>query len=234
MSIVTLPAGLRGVFAEVGYSQIRYDMTESSDSTGHQAARVLAPPRWRVTLRSHEGLTLTEGGQLEAVLVKLRGRVNHLQLSDPVRSVPEGSMRGTPRIAGAAALPAGSTSVTLNCTAAGTLSAGDWMQFGTGLGTSQLVKVVEPCTSSPAAEVAFSWTNGGAFTWTNGGSFSWVDAGTVTVTFEPPTRMAFAADTAVTLEQPVGYFKQTSDSQWRYRPGRLQGGFALDLLEAFN
>ena len=84
-----------------------------------------------------------------------------------------------------------------------TLLAGDWLQIGTGLGTSQLVKVMSSAFEAPD--------------------------GTMAVAIEPPLRTAFAGGAPVTWDKPVAYYKQTSAPQWSYRPGRLykQGGFTL-------
>lgn len=385
MSIVTWPDGL-SIPAEFSLGQQRYDMTESSDSTGADAARLLGPPRWTVSLRSIEAMTLSEAGLWEAMLLQLRGRVNHLALHDPVRAAPRGTLRGAPLLNAAAS--AGATSITLvdvrtaanllvktralgatewtasnatvtdNTTAApdgsttadtvtdasgaatgyidqqaasavpdsasytgsiyiaktvggtapsarvtvlfdgggtpvsssivvntdtgailsgtgtvesvdaswwraqltrannatgnttvelrvypahdtygnsagsaaatgsailwgaqleagtaatayagATLAAGDWLQLGSGVGTSQLVKVVADATES--------------------------HLGLMLVTFEPPLREDIADATAVTWDRPVAYYKQTSAPQWGYR-ARLSTGYALDLLESWT
>ena len=90
-----------------------------------------------------------------------------------------------------------------------TLLPGDWLQLGSGVGTSQLVKVVAAAQANDAARMD--------------------------VTVEPPLRTAFAGGTVVTLDRPVAYYKQTSVPQWSYKAGaRLkEGGFALDLLESW-
>ena len=87
-----------------------------------------------------------------------------------------------------------------------TLNRGDWLQIGTGVG-SHYCKTVDPVTLD--------------------------DLGAGTVTFEPPTRKAFAAGSAITIERPVGHFKLVN-AQTRWAP--LAGapafsGFALDLQE---
>ena len=84
-------------------------------------------------------------------------------------------------------------------------------------------------TTLVLAAAPFAWTLSAA-------SFAWSSEGTIAITFEPPTRIEFAAATALTWSRPLAYYKQTSTPQWSYQPGRRykQGGFALDLLEAFN
>lgn len=110
MSIITWPATLKAP-AECTLSQARYDMLENSDATGSQAARLFGPPRWRMALRSIDAFTLAEAGQYEAMLLKLRGGVNHLAMHDPVRAAPQGTLRGSPVLAANAS--AGAVSVVL-------------------------------------------------------------------------------------------------------------------------
>jgi hypothetical protein len=385
VSIISWPTSL-STAAEFTIGQQRYDVTESSDSTGADAARLLGPPRWTVGLRSVEALNLTQAGAWEAMLLSLRGRVNHLALHDPVRAVPNGTLRGSPTLnasasAGATSIvltgvrptnnlltqtrafdasgwtainggtvtantatdpfgnvsadtltdgnagasagrrqtvtvpndsasycyslyvkktsggtshtlqaqlqfqggsatskvgrintdlgtvlagtgitvtdvdanwwrmsfahtndssgnttlrfdifpavntyggttadPADTGSAIVACAqleigttasayAPPTLLAGDWLQIGTGVGTSQLVKVTADAVAA-------------------------ID-GTMTVSFEPPLRTAFASSTAVTWDKPVAYYKQTSSPQWGYR-ARMSTGYALDLLESWT
>gem|GEM_PF-682160 len=209
MSIVTWPAGLKAP-AEFTVSQARYDMVEMSDATGHTSARLFGPPRWQVSLRSVDAFSLVDAGVYEAMLLQLRGGVNHLALYDFIRSAPQGSMRGTLTLNGAHSAGATSVSVTGGVgQASTTLRAGDWLQIGTGLGTSQLVKVMADATA-------------------NG-------SGVIALTVEPPLRTAFSSGAAVTWDKPLAYYKQTGKPQWSYRPNRIfkQGGFALDLLESW-
>ena len=110
MSIISWPTSL-STAADFTIGQQRYDVTESSDSTGADAARLLGPPRWTVSLRSADAVPLAEAGAWEAMLLQLRGRVNHLALHDPVRAVPQGNLRGSPILNATAA--AGATSLVL-------------------------------------------------------------------------------------------------------------------------
>jgi hypothetical protein len=109
MSVISLPTGLR--IATFSPGQARYDMLESSDATGHQATRLFGPPRWRVSMASHPNLSLAEAGQWEALKLQLRGGVNHLALHDPVRTMPLGTLRGSPVLNATAA--AGATTLVL-------------------------------------------------------------------------------------------------------------------------
>lgn len=231
MAIVTMPADL--VVGQASVGQARYDIVEASDSTGAQATRLLGPPRWTLSLQSRAVQTFAQAGQWEALVYSARGRVNHIAAYDPGRVLPAGTLRGSPVLSAIA--PAGATSATLVGGTNGTLLAGDLLQIGTGLGTSQTVKVMADATSSPASFVAFTWDNAGPFTWTNGGTFTWGDTGTIAVTFEPPLRQSYVQSSPVGYDRPVIYCKaQNANAQGSYVPGVLgQGGYALDLLEAF-
>lgn len=110
MSIVTIPAGLVAP-AGCTIGQARYDLTESSDSTGAEAARLLGPPRWSMSLRSIEAMTPAEAGLWEAMVLQLRGRVNHLAVHDFGRPAPQGNLRGSPILNASAS--AGATSIVL-------------------------------------------------------------------------------------------------------------------------
>ena len=87
---------------------------------------------------------------------------------------------------------------------------GDWLQIGTGIGTSQLIKV--------AADAA---ANG---------------SGVITVSIEPPMRLAFSSGTPVTWDKPVAYYKANGNrATYRPEPGSLlYSGHSLDLIEQWN
>lgn len=189
-----------------GIEQISYDMMEVSDATGAEAVRVFGPPRWKVGMAAGNGMSLEQASLWEVMVLQLKRGINCLAVWDPVRPLPQGTMRGSPVLGASAA--AGDTAVYLT-SAVGTLNAGDWMQIGTGVGTSQLVKVVLLSVSV---------------------------AGSANVDFEPPLRIAYAAGTAVTLDHPVFYARNVNKSvRWDYEAGNmLVSGFALDLLETFQ
>lgn len=125
-------------------------------------------------------------------------------------SAPNGSTTGAASTTGSAILwgvqleRAASASA---YTGLGTLLAGDWVQIGSGMGTSQLVKLVADATESAG--------------------------GTTIITFEPALRLAFSSGDLVTLERPLGYYKlRNPSSTWQAVPnGPAIDGFALDLLE---
>lgn len=237
MAIITMPTTLRP--AEFGMSQVRYDMIEASDATGAEAARLFGPPRWAMSMSSGDAMTLTESGKWAAMLLQLRGRVNVLAAFDPVRTAPEGTLRGSPRLA--ADVAAGATTCTLIGGSNGTLLAGDALQIGTGLGSSQVVKLVADATSSPATLTTIVWQNATPATiaWQNASlqTVTWGDTGTMAITFEPPARYAYPQDTTVTWDRPITYCRmQNERASWKFnsRGRRKEGGYAVDLLEAFT
>lgn len=97
--------------------------------------------------------------------------------------------------------------------AAPTLRAGDWLQVGTGLGSSHYCMVTADAQAT--------------------------DAGVLTVAIEPPTRAAFGAATPVTWDKPLAYYRQQTDATtWTMAPGGLSGplvtGLSLDLMETWQ
>lgn len=232
MTVINMSTALSVGQASIG--QARFDMVEQSEITGSQSVRSFGPPRWSMSLRSRDVISFTDAKLWEAMVFSLRGRVNHLAAFDPGRPTPQGTYAGTMQLD--AAVAAGATSMTINGGTVGTLVTGDWLQIGTGLGTSQLVKVMADATSVPSGSSAFAWDNAGVFSWTNGGAFTWNVTGVITVTFEPPARQAFGVGTAVTWDHPVAYYKaQSANTQSTYTPGFVgSGGYALELLEVFS
>ncbi len=234
MSVITPPAAVMDNLGSQTWGQDTYDVVQTSDVTGATATDAGAPPRWTCSLSSKRSMDLALAGQWEALVLQLRGRRNHLAVYDRLRPAPLGTFRGSAVLAAAAG--EGATSV-LADNVWGTLLAGDWLQLGTGLNTSQLVKLIADVTSPVSGVGTFTWTNGGAFSWTNGGAFTWSDPGAqVTLTFEPPIRQAVPAFSAVVWDRPVAYMKVTnSRRRWTARAnGPAIDGFELDLLEEWD
>ena len=94
MAVITWPTDLQpGV--GTAWGQRRYDLTFPSEATGAQQDRLLAPPRWQLSIQQPELLTPRQAGQWQAVVLKMRGRVNHLLAPNFGRLQPLGTMRGT-------------------------------------------------------------------------------------------------------------------------------------------
>jgi hypothetical protein len=229
MSVITMSATVAGLVVDWAPGQLRFDTMERSDSTGDEAARLLAPPRWSQSVTFGEHRTLAESGAIEAFLLQLRGGVNVAAIYDPIRTEPTGGITGTLKLVGD--VPAGATSMVLTGADVNALGfdPGDLFTIGSGVGTSHHAKVVADADPSGSGG-AFTWTG---FTWT---SFSWIDANYITVTFEPPTRRAFAQGTAVTIVKPLAYYRMQGAPRWKYstQAYRRSGGAAADFVETFS
>lgn len=208
MAVIVMPSGLR-IGKPFGIQQRRYDMAEVSDTTGDSAVRLFGPPRWAVSIVSPEHLSLDDAAQWESLKLRLRGGVNVLALWDVVRPQPRGTARGALALSAPAAAGATSMAITGAQPAAGTLLTGDWLQVGSGLGTSQLVKLVSSTTLAGGAGV---------------------------VSFEPPLRRGYAAGSTVVWDKPLGFFRQppaAAGASWEYVSRRHVRGFAFDGIEVF-
>ena len=207
MSVVVWPAALAPGPGS-GFGQARYDLSFASDATGAQQDRVLGPPRWQLSIVQPAVLPALQAGQWQALIMQLRGKVNHLAAWNFGRPRPLGTLSGTLTLNASAAVGAVGL-VVAGATPGATLLSGDMLQVGTGLGTSQAVMVTAPAAA-------------------NG-------SGVITLATEPPLRTAFAGGAVVTVEKPLAYFKlTTSSTTWGYQPARSQPvttGLSLDLLE---
>lgn len=234
MALITYPIGLRvGDFSFGG--QVTYDMAETSDATGDTATRVFGPPRWTASIASPAANVLVDASKWESLLLRMRGKVNTMALYDIYCPAPRGTMRGAPFLS--AALPQGAT--TMQLSASGTLLTGDWVGINSGLGSSQLVKVVADAVSSVASAALVTIRNSSAALVTLTNSLSQTvnvtNVGTMSVTFEPPLRQAYAYATPAVWDKPLAYFKSLNQQNaTKYVPGlQAKTDYALDLLEVF-
>lgn len=212
MSIITMPTTL--LIGGFGVEKVRYAITESSDQNGAQSERNFGPDRWKFSLKAADLMTLAQASDWEAMSMSLDGRVNHLAVWDPVRLAPAGTLRNTPPTLSTQVNPGdGSMVISGALTAAGvntpTVFAGDVLQIGSGVGTSQYLKVMALSTAV---------------------------SGAMTISFRNYSRYTFAVGTPVYWDRPLCYCKQTGSSiRWDYTTGApLVGGFGLELLEAFS
>lgn len=236
MSVVNIPSSLP-VAADGGFvwGQQRFDLTSASEQSGASQTRIYGPPRWTVSMRCPPYVTNAQAGKWESMLLKLEGRSNHLAAHNAARPYPRGTARGNMFLKVAAA--AGSTSIQITGGGvSGTLLEGDALQIGSGVGTSQYVVVTDDAVTSPSAAQTVTWTNTAAqtVTWTNtaGQTVTWTRTGSITVNVRPPTRIDFAANTAVTWNKPVAYFRSSNDlTTWNYHSPDLQQGYMFDGIE---
>jgi hypothetical protein len=204
MSIIAMPATL--VIGDFSIGQRRFDMTEMSGETGNTKARLKGPPRWQLSMAApSNGLQLANASIWEALLLQLRGGVNHMSAWDIARPLPRGSCRGTMTLNGAHSAGAVSLSISVTGQTGLTLLMGDWLQVGTGL-TGQLFKVMADATAG---------------------------ASTIVVTVEPPMRIGMSDATAVNYTNALCHYKMVSPTaQWSVNPGfNTIRGFAADFIE---
>lgn len=209
MALIALPTGL--TFSRFRWGLQRYDYDEVSDATGNVATRPVGNSRRTLSIASPSRMNETQADLWIAMMAKLRGRVNHLEVYDPYRQAPKGTMRGTLTLSSSAAVGATQLVITGGAGQAGTtLKPRDWLQIGAGLG-SQCVFVTDLATA-------------------NG-------SGIITVNIDTELRLAWAAGTAVAWDKPKTYFKMVStDYGWEYDAGDIDkaSGIEVDLLEQWQ
>lgn len=204
MSVISLPVGLLITRQTMG--QKRNDLQFTS-AAGSSQTRVLSPPRWLCGLVSPDSMPLAAAAQWRGLVLAARGMINQIEVYDIINPQPRGTYRGTLKVASAIAI--GDTTLALKGgNAGGTLLTGDWIGVGADA-SRQLFQV--------AADAA---ANG---------------SGDISITVEPPARYASAVDVACTWFRPTCLMRQTgTSSSWEGRPGSLQGGFSLDLMESWE
>lgn len=143
MAIITLP-GLVQPGVGSGITQRTYGVGGDAKSTGSMQYVMTGESRWVLTLASPKIMSPTEAGAWRAMLLQLRGRVNHLACHDPSKPTPAGTARAAMSLGAGVAKGATSLSVSGGN---GTLKVGDWLQVGAlGIGTSQLVCLTADAT----------------------------------------------------------------------------------------
>lgn len=209
MAIIALPTGM--TFSAFRIVSRRYDYDEVSEATGNVATRPTGNARWGLSIVSPSRMNAAQADLWIPMLMKLRGRVNHLEAWDVFRPAPLGTMRGTLTLSSPCAVGATSLFITGGAGQAGTtLKARDWLQIGSGLG-SQLVMVTDLSTANGSGVVSANIAN--------------------------EMRLAWPAGTAVTWDKPKGYFKLMSEAPgWEYDAGMADGvsGLELDFLEQWQ
>jgi len=207
MAIYTLPDSLK--IEKMAFGVNTYALPFSNADTGASSTRLLGPPRWTLSFSSASDLSLTDAGPWVSLLMRVGGRIHHLEAWDKSRPAPSGTLRGT--LVLASTVKEGDTEAIISAGAgqAGrTLLDADWLQFGSGLGTSQLVAVMGPATADAA--------------------------GTITIQFESPARLTFPAGTPVTWDKARTYFKSNSNAVTWSAERNVQGGFSFDGTEQWN
>lgn len=197
----TLSTGLlAGRSSGIGLTS--YEFRGASPLTGSSQSMAMGPPRYNLKLVLPD-MTPARAGQWRALLMRLRGGVNVLESYDPARHFAVGGARGDRTLGAAAGIGAVSVSVT----GGGALVAGDWLQIGTGLGSSQLVMCVADVTLPAAVQV------------------------------EPPLYRAFPAGALVRIDRASTYFRAAGRIAEFIGEGGSDGrvqGLTVDFVEALS
>ena len=203
MSVISIPAGLQ--VHQFSMGQKDFGLTFQAGDSGATQSRVLAPPRWTLTMSTSQTLGPSAMGQWRAMLLLLRGKTNVLAVYDIKNPVPRGTMAGSPVLSSAVAI--GDTAINITTTANATLLQGDWIGLGSG-NTRQLFQVVASATAS----------SGGA----------------MTVTVEPPSRYVQSSGSAVVWSQPTCLMRRVdSATQWSAN-ANAEGNTSVNLIESWE
>jgi hypothetical protein len=123
MTVYTLPSGLVPKRQRLAISAANRIFT-SPYSQQLQAVDLMSEV-WRTQLDLPDDISNAMGGQLEALIDRLKGRVNKLAVGNFKRREPLGTMRGTPIVATLAAQLA--NTLIIQTTAGASLLAGDML-----------------------------------------------------------------------------------------------------------
>jgi hypothetical protein len=202
MSVIVFPSSLK--VESSTWSQTRLDLAFDS-VFGSQGVEV-SPPLWDVVISSPE-MFEQESGEWQALLMKLRGQTNQLELWNHGRSTPRGTMRGTMTLNIAASQGDVVLSIIAATEATKTLKAGDLLGIGSA-STKQVVMVMADATAD--------------------------GTGVISVTIEPPLRNSHLIAASVTWNKPTILFRRKqSQATWDYK-NIMASGFSLDLIEDFR
>jgi len=203
MSVIALPAGLTVNSFSMG--QQDFSLSFSAGDSGAQQSRILAPPRWTLTMSSDLTLGPTAAALWRSFLLQLRGKTNQLAVYDIKNQTVRGTMSGVPTLT--AAIAVGDTSIPITTAAFATLLIGDKFQLGTGA-SRQLFEVVDNATASAG--------------------------GLATVTVEPPSRYVQTLGSLVIITQPTCLMRRTdSTTQWS-AGAAAEGNFNVGLIESWE
>ena len=132
-----------------GFGQIHYEVRSMSPQAGGFQSRATGLPRHTFKLALPSKMNQFDAGRWRALLMSLRGGVNHLQAYDPAHQFPAGTASADSTTG---AIAKGATSGQIN--GSGTLLAGDWVQIGSAIGASQLVMVTANATLPATVQVS--------------------------------------------------------------------------------
>jgi hypothetical protein len=202
MSVIAIPAGLQ--VHTCSWGQRDFSLNFDGGDSGSQQARILAPPRWLLTMSANLSLGPAPAAAWRAMLLQLRGKINQLAAYDVKNPTPKGTITGAPTLTSAAAV--GDTSIAITTTGTLTMSRGDKFQLGTGA-ARQLFEVMVD-----AAAVA----------------------GALVVTVEPPSRYVQSSASAVVISQPTCLMRRVDTSASWSANANAEGNFTLNLIESWE
>lgn len=132
-------------FPLIGISEITFRARNAvgvthSPFTFDRQVHVFDGQRWEADIRL-PSFDVEQAGAVESFLLQLNGRKGTFLLGDPLRTTPQGSASGTPRVKGSGqtGIYVMTTGWTPNMT--NLLCVGDWIQLGWGA-TSRLHKIL--------------------------------------------------------------------------------------------
>lgn len=205
-AVIEIPDGL--IVEALDGGQMRFDTTFDAGDTGDADTEVRGPPRWLAVLTSDDTLGMRLADVWRALVLAMRGRINRLAVYDTARPEPLGTFRGAPTVVGDT--DAGEVSIILDGGAgqAGkTFVKGDWIGFNQTSGQRQVVHVQADAVAD--------------------------GSGVIEITFEPYLRVDVADGSDAVWDKPTWLGRQNKDqSTWKSRTV-VQGGFSLDLIEAW-
>ncbi len=202
MSTITFPDALAAAVGDFSWTPMENNIDFKSPFGPGQAVGISAP-QWMASV-SQSTLREINAGAWQALVMKLKGRVNTLELWNIMRPVPVGTMRGTMTLSGAHSQGAASLVIAATGQSGTTLKAGDYLGLGAGA-TQQVVMVLDDATANSSG---------------------------ITVNIGAALRNAFSNGAAVTWNKPKALFRQRpGSSPWKYGRGQIVIGIALDLIE---
>lgn len=119
MATITFPSGLKTGAVSYG---VQFDVQITTSRNGKVFSYGLPGHRWLATINFEAELERAQRPQIEALIMSLQGGINRLQMHHFGRPIPNGTLRGTPTLAGALAV--GAQSMTI-ANANGTVKRGD-------------------------------------------------------------------------------------------------------------
>lgn len=171
-------------FTNSSWRLVRSNAISESPFTGQQQVYQYDYALWQAEM-SLPPMQRSQAAAWNAFFMKLHGRIGTFLLADPDAKEPRGSITGSPTLNANASIGDFTVDIaTSQNSESNIFRAGDYIQLGSG-GTSKLYMVVDDATSNAS--------------------------GVVTVQIEPSIKLAATSGAAVTVSNPRGLFRMTTD-----------------------